>query len=100
MSGSLQTWTWQKRRASFIAQARANGQECCGLCGQLLDFRKGAGRRPNGPQVDHIVPRIHVGGDEDWNLRLVCTSCNARGGQRIATQRKRARRPRKPQVIW
>ena len=98
-SSSLQSWTWQKRRAAFIAEARAAGQEWCALCGQLLDFRKGAGRRPNGPSVDHIVPRVHGGGDEPSNLRLVCTSCNARGGQRIATKRKKAaRRPSQPKA--
>ena len=102
MSGSLQTWTWQKTRAAFIRQARAAGQEWCALCRRPLDFSKGAGRRPNGPSVDHIVPRVHGGGDEPTNLRLVCTSCNTRGGQRLATQRKRAARrpsPPKPQVF-
>jgi hypothetical protein len=35
----------------------------------------------DGNSVDHIVPRSAGGGDQDWNLQTLCTSCNsAKGG--------------------
>ena len=36
----------------------------------------------DGNSVDHIVPRSAGGGDQDWNLQTLCTSCNsAKGGR-------------------
>lgn len=42
----------------------------CGLCGRLVD-KSLPGTDPDGPSVDHIVPRSRGGSNARENLRLV-----------------------------
>jgi 5-methylcytosine-specific restriction endonuclease McrA len=37
----------------------------------------------DGTHVDHIVPRAMGGGDDDFNLQCLCSSCNLRKGGRF-----------------
>jgi 5-methylcytosine-specific restriction endonuclease McrA len=42
----------------------------------------------DGNSVDHIVPRSAGGGDHDWNLQTLCTSCNSAKGGRFFSSTK------------
>ena len=59
-SGS--TSRWRKIRARIIERDRG----LCQLCGN------------EGDSVDHIMPRIEGGTDDDYNLQLLCRSCNSK----------------------
>ena len=61
------THKWRKIRERIIA--RDGGM--CQMCGM------------EGDSVDHIVPRSRGGGDEDFNLQLLCRSCNSGKGGRV-----------------
>ncbi len=45
---------------------------CCVLCGSGEDL-----------QVDHMIPRIRGGTNDDYNLRTLCRSCNLRKGDKV-----------------
>ena len=64
-SGS--TSRWRKIRARIIERDRG----LCQLCGN------------EGDSVDHIMPRIEGGTDDDSNLQLLCRSCNSKKGGRF-----------------
>ena len=61
----------------------------CGLCQPC----KEAGRVTAATHVDHIVPKCEGGGDDESNLRVICSACHkaktaseaqgAKGGGRV-----------------
>jgi 5-methylcytosine-specific restriction endonuclease McrA len=59
---------WSKTRRRVLD--RDGGR--CERCGSLKN-----------PSVDHIIPRSLRGPDEEWNLRVLCGSCNSRRGARF-----------------
>ena len=61
------TSKWRKIRQRIVE--RDGG--VCQMCGM------------EGDSVDHIVPRSQGGTDEDYNLQLLCTSCNSSKGGRF-----------------
>ena len=64
---------WKELRA----RVRRRDHGICALCGT-----------PNSWTVDHRVPRSEGGADEDWNLRLLCRTCdNKRHADKGATWR-------------
>lgn len=58
---------WRKIRARIVI--RDGGM--CQMCGN------------EGDSVDHIVPRIQGGTDDDYNLQLLCRTCNSSKGGRV-----------------
>jgi len=74
------TAKYKKNRAILLA-----GSPDCALCGG-----------PGADTADHIIPKMHGGGDELDNLQPAHGSCNYRRGQRdqaAAAARRRASRP-------
>ena len=67
LSDSGSTSRWRKIRQRIVM--RDGG--VCQMCGM------------EGDSVDHIVPRQAGGGDEDFNLQLLCRSCNSGKGGRV-----------------
>lgn len=62
---------WQRTRLLVIKRDGA----ICAKCGAMPpDVRI---------TVDHIVPLAHGGSNELDNLRVLCLSCNSRGGSRV-----------------
>jgi 5-methylcytosine-specific restriction endonuclease McrA len=41
-----------------------------------------------GNSVDHILPRLAGGTDDDWNLQTLCGSCNSSKGGRFFNEPK------------
>jgi len=64
-SGS--THRWRKIRQRIINRDRG----ICQHCGN------------EGDSVDHIVPRNQGGTDDDYNLQLLCRTCNSSKGGRV-----------------
>lgn len=58
------TWQWRTIRARILER----DQGVCQLCGDRAT------------QVDHIVPRIEGGTDNDANLQALCAACNLAKG--------------------
>lgn len=52
---------WKQLRA----RVRRRDHGICALCGAI-----------NAWLVDHRIPRSEGGPDEEWNLRLLCTTCD------------------------
>jgi 5-methylcytosine-specific restriction enzyme A len=48
---------WSARRARILKRDRYR----CVICGSRLQI-----------SVDHVTPRSEGGGDQDWNLRVLC----------------------------
>lgn len=48
-----------------------SGDECP-MCGANL-----SGSSPDSPTIDHIIPSVIGGPSEEWNLRVLCNSCNS-----------------------
>jgi 5-methylcytosine-specific restriction endonuclease McrA len=42
----------------------------------------------DGNSVDHILPRLAGGTDDDWNLQTLCGSCNSSKGGRFFNELK------------
>ena len=61
---------WRKIRARIVI--RDGGM--CQMCGN------------EGDSVDHIVPRILGGTDDDHNLQLLCRTCNSSKGGRFFSE--------------
>ena len=61
---------------------RDNG--ICGICGQAVDLEKS--------ELDHVLPRIEGGPDDESNLRIVHMRCNRRRGQNLGWEREWRRR--------
>jgi 5-methylcytosine-specific restriction endonuclease McrA len=60
------TSQWRKIRARILQRDGYTCQHCGG----------------QGNSVDHIVPRLAGGADDDWNLQTLCGKCNsAKGGR-------------------
>ncbi len=71
LQGNGSTTKWRKIRQRILQR---DGY-VCQMCGV-----------EEANSVDHIVPRLMGGGDEDWNLQTLCTSCNsAKGGRFFST---------------
>jgi len=47
------------------------GGEECGMCGTTFS------NSDSSPTIDHIIPQQLGGPSEEWNLRVLCKSCNA-----------------------
>ena len=50
----------------------------CNLCRVHFELRN--------TTVDHIIPRVHGGPDDDANLQLLCQACNSLKGTRTMTE--------------
>lgn len=89
---------YSSARSARLATAAARGEPCA-LCGHPINYTL-PGRRPDGPSVDHIVPR-RFGGDltNPNNLRPAHTGCNARRGD-TTNRRNRATPKRSPSRWW
>ena len=64
------------RRKAAVDEWRAQYGDWCPACGWV------------GVKLtaDHVVP-VALGGDEDGELRVMCKSCNSRGGAAITNRR-------------
>lgn len=70
--------TWKNR---VLALIQRDGMTC-GLCGQPLDFNVMPGR-PMSITIDHILPKVHGGGNLRSNLHLTHQLCNSTRGDTI-----------------
>jgi len=68
LQGNGSTTKWRKIRQRILQR---DGY-VCQMCGV-----------EEANSVDHIVPRLMGGGDEDWNLQTLCQSCNSSKGGRF-----------------
>jgi 5-methylcytosine-specific restriction endonuclease McrA len=66
------TSKWRKIRQRILQRDGYTCQACGG----------------EGNSVDHILPRLAGGSDEDWNLQTLCGSCNSSKGGRFFIEPK------------
>lgn len=78
--------TWQGRAARELRAEVLATESLCGFCGEPVD-KTLHHLHPNGPTVDHIIPRA-VGGAllDRNNVRLAHRSCNSRAGAQLANR--------------
>ena len=81
------TGQWKRIRQLALQAAMDAGQTRCPLCGVTLDWEYS--RRPNSPEVDHIVPHSKGGTDDIANLRVICRFDNQSRGGRSGNPRGR-----------
>ena len=75
------TARWKTLVTKAIAEAFANQQFICPLCGVFLDYSRS--KQPNSPEVDHIVPYASGGEDTLENTRVICRRCNQSLGGKL-----------------
>ena len=64
------TSQWRRIRSRILQRDQYTCQQCGG----------------EGTTVDHIIPRVAGGGDDEWNLQCLCTTCNySKGGRFFST---------------
>lgn len=68
----------------------------CGLCQEC----KRNGVVTAGKEVDHIVPVMKGGGDEDSNLQLLCLECHKMKTRIDLGQKQRTRFDARARVVW
>lgn len=66
------TSQWRKIRQRILQRDGYTCQACGG----------------EGNSVDHILPRLAGGTDDDWNLQTLCGSCNSSKGGRFFSEPK------------
>jgi 5-methylcytosine-specific restriction endonuclease McrA len=70
LSNSGSTSQWRRIRSRILQRDQYTCQQCGG----------------EGTTVDHIIPRVAGGGDDEWNLQCLCTTCNySKGGRFFST---------------
>ena len=69
--GTARKWRYRKHLVLLLVEQRGR----CGICGLGLD-----GDDPTLWHVDEIVPRLHGGVDELWNLQVTHAPCRRRKG--------------------
>jgi 5-methylcytosine-specific restriction endonuclease McrA len=68
LQGNGSTTKWRKIRLRILQR---DGY-VCQMCGV-----------EEANSVDHIIPRLAGGSDEEWNLQTLCGSCNSSKGGRF-----------------
>lgn len=84
------TTQWKKIRNELLKEAIENNIFNCPLCHVGLDYEYS--RRPNSPEIDHIVPVARGGTDDKSNLRIICRLCNTSIGAGGKTKRPEPKR--------
>ncbi|GAA2545761.1 hypothetical protein GCM10009861_01940 [Neomicrococcus aestuarii] len=72
------TAKWKRVRNEALKEALEVGLFNCPLCRVPLDWEYS--RRPNSPEVDHVIPHAKGGRDSLDNVRVICRLCNQRLG--------------------
>lgn len=75
------TAAWKRVRSQALKQAQHNGQTHCTECSTWLDWAYS--KRPNSPEVDHIIPHSQGGKDALENTRIICRHCNQSLGGKL-----------------
>jgi len=81
------TTAWRKVRDQVRAEAIAQGQTTCPLCGVWLDWDRA--KTPRSVEIDHIVPASQGGTDDPNGLRAICRQCNQRLGGALTKRKPR-----------
>lgn len=68
--------TWRRLAARILTRDR----HTCRWCGQPAT------------SVDHLIPKIEGGTDDEWNLCASCITCNSRRAGQLTQRRQRMRR--------
>ncbi|MFD2840105.1 HNH endonuclease [Populibacterium corticicola] len=77
---------WSGRAAQvLLRRVLATYGSQCHLCQHPIDVRLLGQRHPDGPSVDHLIPRSKGGTNDMGNLRPAHQRCNSRRGNRPLT---------------